>query len=73
MNRAFSFLLISLLSLLISACSSFTEVILIGSSGPATLTREQVDENTILDHTNHDTVKLATTYIPKPNWTKDIS
>jgi len=43
------------------------------SSNPATLTREQVDDNTILDFTNHATVELATIYIPKPNWTKDVS
>jgi len=53
--------------------TDFKEVTLTGSSNPATLTREQVDDNTILDFTNHGTVKLATTYIPKPNWTKDIS
>jgi hypothetical protein len=53
--------------------SEFTEVFLTGSSNPATLSREQVDDNTILDFTNHGTVKLATTYIPKPNWTKDVA
>jgi hypothetical protein len=53
--------------------TEFTEVTLTGSSNPATLTGEQVDENTILDFTNHGTVKLATTYIPKPDWTKDVS
>src|SRR5512138_649737 len=44
--------------------NEFTEV---------TLTRAQVDDNTILDFTNHDTVKLATSYIPKSNWTKDVA
>ena len=29
-------------------------------------------ENTILGPANHGTVKLATKYIPKDNWTKDI-
>ena len=53
--------------------TDFAEVTLTGSSNPATLTREQVDENTILDFTNHGTVKLSTNYIPKPNWTKDVS
>jgi hypothetical protein len=53
--------------------TNFTEVTLTGSSNPATLTSDQVDENTILDFTNHGTVRLATTYIPKPIWTKDIS
>ncbi len=53
--------------------TDFKEVALTGSSSPATLTREQVDNNTLLDFTNHGTVKLATTYIPKPNWTKDVA
>ncbi len=53
--------------------TDFTEVALTGSSGPVTLTRAQVDANTILDFNNHGTMKLATTYVPKPNWTKDVS
>jgi hypothetical protein len=53
--------------------TEFSEISLTGSSNPATLTRDQVDNKTILDFTNHGTVKLATTYIPKPDWTKDIS
>ncbi|HMB22166.1 MAG: hypothetical protein ACM33V_03990 [Chloroflexota bacterium] len=53
--------------------NEFTEVTLTGTSNPATLTRAQVDDNTILDFTNHDTVKLATSYIPKSNWTKDVA
>ncbi len=53
--------------------TDFKEVALTGSSSPATLTREQVDDNTILDLTNHGTVKLATTYIAKGNWTHDVS
>ncbi len=53
--------------------TDFTEVALSGSSSPVTLTRAQVDDNTILDFNNHGTVKLATTYIPMPNWTKDVS
>jgi hypothetical protein len=32
-----------------------------------------MDDNTILDCINHGTVKLATTCVPKPNWTKDVS
>ena len=52
--------------------TEFTEITLTGSSNPATLSREQVDDNTILDLTNHGTVKLATIYIPKASWTKDI-
>jgi hypothetical protein len=57
----------------LAGVTDFTEVTLTGSSNPVTLTREQVDEDTILDFTNHGTVKLATTYVPKPNWTKDVS
>ncbi len=53
--------------------TEFKEVALTGTSNPATLTREQVDDNTILDLTNHGTVKLATTYIPKASWTKDVA
>lgn len=53
--------------------TEFSEVTLTGTSNPAVLTREQVDDNTILDLTNHGTVKLATTYIPKANWTKDVA
>ena len=53
--------------------TEFTEVALTGSSNPVTLTQEQVDDNTILDFTNHGTVKLSTTYVPKDNWTKDVA
>jgi hypothetical protein len=53
--------------------TGFKGVNLSGSSSPATLTFEQVkDETTILDFTNHGTVKLATNHIPKPDWTKDV-
>jgi hypothetical protein len=54
--------------------TEFTEVSLTGSSSPATLTFDQVkDATTILDFTNHGTVKLSTNYIPKANWTKDVA
>jgi hypothetical protein len=53
--------------------TDFSEVNLNGSAAPVTLTRAQVDDNTILDFNNHGTVKLASTYIPKPDWTKDVS
>ncbi|MEI7845686.1 MAG: hypothetical protein WCK35_07770 [Chloroflexota bacterium] len=53
--------------------TDFTEVSLNGSSSPVTLTAAQVDDNTILDFNNHGTVKLSSTYIPKPQWTKDVS
>jgi hypothetical protein len=53
--------------------NEFKEVSLSGSSNPVTLTRAQIDDNTILDFNNHGTVKLSSTYIPKPEWTKDVS
>jgi hypothetical protein len=53
--------------------TDFSEVSLSGSSSPVTLTKAQVDDNTILDFNNHGTVKLASTYIPKPQWTKDVA
>jgi hypothetical protein len=53
--------------------SDFTQVTLSGSASPVTLPKNQVDDNTILDFNNHGTVKLASTYIPKPDWTKDVS
>jgi hypothetical protein len=53
--------------------TEFMDVSLTGSSNPTTLTREQVDDNSILDFNNHGTVKLASTYIPKSNWTKDVA
>lgn len=59
--------------LALAGITEFTEVTLMGSSNPATLTFEQVDENTILDFNNHGTMKLSSTYIPKANWTKDVA
>jgi len=59
--------------LTLAGVTDFTEVSLEGSSSPITLTREQVDDNTILDFNNHGTLKLSTTYVPKAQWTKDIS
>ena len=53
--------------------TDFSEITITGSSAPSTLPREQVDENTILDFSNRGTMKLATTYIPKAEWTKDIT
>ncbi len=53
--------------------TDFSEITITGSSMPSTLTREQVNENTILDFSNRGTMKLATTYIPKAEWTKDIT
>lgn len=53
--------------------TEYIEVSLSGSASPVTLTHDQVDDNTILDFTNRGTVKLSSTYVPKPEWTKDIS
>jgi hypothetical protein len=63
--------LLDVLSL--AGLTDFTEITITGSSAPSTLKREQVDDNTILDFSNRGTLKLATTYIPMPQWTKDIS
>jgi hypothetical protein len=57
----------------LAGVTDFSEVTLTGSASPVTLTRTQVDDNTILDFNNHGTLKLATTYVPMPQWTKDIS
>ena len=53
--------------------TDFSEVSLSGSASPVTITKAQVDDNTILDFNNHGTVKFASTYIPKPQWTKDVN
>jgi hypothetical protein len=63
--------LLDVLSL--AGVTDFTEITITGSSVPSTLKREQVDDNTILDFSNRGTMKLATTYIPKAEWTKDIT
>ncbi|MEP6894930.1 MAG: hypothetical protein ABI986_04910 [Chloroflexota bacterium] len=57
----------------LAGVTDFTEVTLTGSASPVTLTRAQVNDNTILDFNNHGTLKLATTYVSMPDWTKDIS
>ena len=59
--------------LALAGVTEFTEITLNGSSSPVTLTFEQVDKNTILDFNNHGTLKLYSTYIPKAQWTKDVS
>jgi hypothetical protein len=59
--------------LALAGITDFSEITITGSSAPSTLTREQVDDNTILDFSNRGTMKLATTYIPKAEWTKDIT
>jgi hypothetical protein len=59
--------------LALAGVTEFKEVTLTGSSSPVTLTFGQVDKNTILDFTNHGTMKLSSTYVPKANWTKDIA
>jgi hypothetical protein len=63
--------LLDILSL--AGVTDFSEVTITGSSAPSTLTRAQVADNTILDFSNRGTMKLATTYIPKAEWTKDIT
>jgi hypothetical protein len=63
--------LLDILSL--AGVTDFTEITLTGSSAPCTLKHEQVDDNTLLDFSNRGTMKLATTYISKAEWTKDIT
>lgn len=38
-----------------------------------TMTKEQIEKGTLLDITNHDTVKLSAKDIKKDKWIKDIS
>lgn len=38
-----------------------------------TLTKEQISKGTLLDITNHDTVKLAAKAVDKNTWAKDIA
>lgn len=57
----------------LAGITEFSEVTLNGSSASVTLTFDQVDANTILDFSNRGTMKLATTYVPKAEWTKDIT
>ncbi len=59
--------------LALAGVTDFSEITITGSSAPTTLTRAQVDDNTILDFSNRGTMKLATTYTPKASWTKDIT
>lgn len=59
--------------LALASVTEFIEITINGSGAPTTLKFEQVDDNTILDFSNRGTMKLATTYIPKANWTKDIT
>lgn len=57
----------------LAGVTEYAEVTFEGSSASVTLTHDQVDNNTILDFSNRGTLKLATTYIPMPEWTKDIT
>ncbi|MFN8412879.1 MAG: hypothetical protein U0Z26_10860 [Anaerolineales bacterium] len=59
--------------LALAGVTEFTEITIEGSTAASTLTFAQVDDNTIFDFSNRGTMKLATTYIPKANWTKDVS
>ncbi|MDV3426834.1 MAG: hypothetical protein LIR50_06540 [Bacillota bacterium] len=38
-----------------------------------TLTKEEASKDTLVDITNHDTIKLATKSVKKDKWIKDIS
>ncbi len=52
---------------------NFSLVHLISGSEDIVLTKEQIDNETILDFTNHGTVKLATTHMDKNKWVKDVT
>ena len=52
--------------------AEFNEVIVSGPKSSQTLTREQVDEQTVLDLTNRGTVKLAGPALAKVDWVKDV-
>lgn len=64
----------TLLSLLTdSKVQSFSKVTLKGIDNSSyVLTKDMINENTLLDITNHDTVKLASKLVPKDKWIKDI-
>lgn len=47
-------------------------MILSGPRSSQTLTRAQVDDRTVLDLTNHGTVKLAGPTLAKADWVKDV-
>ena len=53
--------------------SDFKQITLTGNNGSLTLARDQVNDETLLDFTNHGTVKLSATNVPKDNWIKDIT
>lgn len=56
-----------------SGINDFSNITFVGAwRTEADLSREQVDEETLLDITNHGTVKLATHAISKKDWVKDI-
>lgn len=50
----------------------FSEVTVSGPKSSQTLSRAQVDDQTVLDLTNRGTVKLATPAIAKADWVKDV-
>lgn len=50
----------------------FNEVIISGPKSSQTLSQAQVDDQAILDLTNHGTVKLATPAVAKADWVKDV-
>jgi hypothetical protein len=52
--------------------TEFGELIISGPKSSQTLTREQVDDQTVLDLTNHGTVKFAGPALAKVDWVKDV-
>jgi hypothetical protein len=53
--------------------SDYQQITLTGVNGSLTMSRNQVDEGAVLDFTNHGTVKLSATSVPKDKWIKDIT
>ena len=52
--------------------TDFSEVVIRGTKSSQALSRAQVDDRTVLDLTNHGTVKLAGPALAKPDWVKDV-
>jgi len=52
--------------------SDFTEVIISGPQSSQTLTRAQVDDQSVLDLTNHGTVKYSGPALDKADWVHDV-
>lgn len=52
--------------------TDFTEVVISGPKSSQALVRAQVDDQTVLDLTNHGTVKFSGPALAKVDWVKDV-